>query len=290
MPVNETTQQEVRSKEPQNRSRETGLREARISTRTNGQGIQTRRHAQHRDHGAHRRRKDHVDRAHPVLYGCDLQDRRSARRHRHDGLDGAGARARHHHHFRRDHRFLEALRQEISHQYHRYARPRGFHRGSGALAARAGRRGCVFDAVAGVQPQSETVWRQADKYRVPRICVHQQDGPHRRGFRSVDPHDARSASARILFRCNFPSAAKTISSASSISSTESDRLDGRNAGRGIRRFCRRKTVGRGVRRFAPGRRRGVERLGASTRNSTKSIAKKWSSTSPSTTTQCSTNI
>ena len=28
----------------------------------------------------------------------------------------------------------------------------------------------LFDAVAGVQPQSETVWRQADKYRVPRIC------------------------------------------------------------------------------------------------------------------------
>ncbi len=28
----------------------------------------------------------------------------------------------------------------------------------------------VFDAVAGVQPQSETVWRQADKYGVPRIC------------------------------------------------------------------------------------------------------------------------
>jgi elongation factor G len=29
---------------------------------------------------------------------------------------------------------------------------------------------CVFDSVAGVQPQSETVWRQADKYHVPRIC------------------------------------------------------------------------------------------------------------------------
>src|ERR687894_366735 len=28
----------------------------------------------------------------------------------------------------------------------------------------------VFDAVAGVEPQSETVWRQADKSRVPRIC------------------------------------------------------------------------------------------------------------------------
>jgi elongation factor G len=29
----------------------------------------------------------------------------------------------------------------------------------------------VFDAVAGVEPQSETVWRQADKYRVPRIAM-----------------------------------------------------------------------------------------------------------------------
>ena len=28
----------------------------------------------------------------------------------------------------------------------------------------------VFDAVGGVEPQSETVWRQADKYRVPRIA------------------------------------------------------------------------------------------------------------------------
>jgi len=28
----------------------------------------------------------------------------------------------------------------------------------------------VFDAMAGVEPQSETVWRQADKYRIPRIC------------------------------------------------------------------------------------------------------------------------
>mgnify|MGYP001480382674 FL=1 len=29
---------------------------------------------------------------------------------------------------------------------------------------------CVFDSVAGVEPQSETVWRQADRYGVPRIC------------------------------------------------------------------------------------------------------------------------
>ena len=29
---------------------------------------------------------------------------------------------------------------------------------------------CVFDGVAGIEPQTETVWRQADKYKVPRIC------------------------------------------------------------------------------------------------------------------------
>ncbi|MGH8874400.1 MAG: GTP-binding protein, partial [Acidimicrobiia bacterium] len=29
----------------------------------------------------------------------------------------------------------------------------------------------VFDGVAGVEPQSEAVWRQADRYRVPRICL-----------------------------------------------------------------------------------------------------------------------
>src|SRR5512139_524257 len=28
----------------------------------------------------------------------------------------------------------------------------------------------IFSAVEGVQPQSESVWRQADRYRVPRIC------------------------------------------------------------------------------------------------------------------------
>ncbi len=28
----------------------------------------------------------------------------------------------------------------------------------------------MFDGVNGVEPQSETVWRQADKYQVPRIC------------------------------------------------------------------------------------------------------------------------
>src|SRR4051812_21053965 len=45
----------------------------------------------------------------------------------------------------------------------------------------------VFDAVAGVQPQSETVWRQADKYSVPRICfVNKMDRVGADFFRCVD--------------------------------------------------------------------------------------------------------
>jgi elongation factor G len=44
----------------------------------------------------------------------------------------------------------------------------------------------VFDAVAGVQPQSETVWRQADKYRVPRICfINKMDRVGADFFRAV---------------------------------------------------------------------------------------------------------
>jgi elongation factor G len=45
----------------------------------------------------------------------------------------------------------------------------------------------VFDAVAGVQPQSETVWRQADKYRVPRICfINKMDRVGANFYRAVD--------------------------------------------------------------------------------------------------------
>jgi len=44
----------------------------------------------------------------------------------------------------------------------------------------------IFDAVAGVEPQSETVWRQADKYRVPRICfVNKMDRVGADFFRTV---------------------------------------------------------------------------------------------------------
>src|SRR5689334_18623135 len=45
----------------------------------------------------------------------------------------------------------------------------------------------VFDSVAGVEPQSETVWRQADKYGVPRICfVNKMDRIGANFFRCVE--------------------------------------------------------------------------------------------------------
>jgi elongation factor G len=45
----------------------------------------------------------------------------------------------------------------------------------------------VFDGVSGVAPQSETVWRQADRYHVPRMCfINKMDRAGANFWRSVD--------------------------------------------------------------------------------------------------------
>lgn len=58
----------------------------------------------------------------------------------------------------------------------------------------------VFDSVAGVEPQSETVWRQADKYRVPRMCfVNKMDRTGADFFRTVEMiGDRLGANAAVL--------------------------------------------------------------------------------------------
>ncbi|MDR2782040.1 MAG: elongation factor G [Holosporaceae bacterium] len=58
----------------------------------------------------------------------------------------------------------------------------------------------VFDGVAGVEPQSETVWRQADKYRVPRICfVNKMDRTGANFYRCVDMiKDRLGANAMVM--------------------------------------------------------------------------------------------
>ena len=48
----------------------------------------------------------------------------------------------------------------------------------------------VFDSVQGVEPQSETVWRQADKYNVPRIAfMNKMDRIGADFYASVQIHD-----------------------------------------------------------------------------------------------------
>lgn len=45
----------------------------------------------------------------------------------------------------------------------------------------------VFDGVAGVEPQSETVWRQANKYKVPRMCfLNKMDRMGANFYRCID--------------------------------------------------------------------------------------------------------
>ncbi len=56
----------------------------------------------------------------------------------------------------------------------------------------------IFDAEAGVEPQSETVWRQADKYRVPRIAfVNKMDKVGANFFRTVSMMEQRLSSRPV---------------------------------------------------------------------------------------------
>ena len=61
----------------------------------------------------------------------------------------------------------------------------------------------VFESVNGVQPQSETVWRQADRYNVPRICfINKMDRTGANFFRCVDMIRERLGANPLIV--NFP--------------------------------------------------------------------------------------
>ena len=73
----------------------------------------------------------------------------------------------------------------------------------------------VFDAVAGVQPQSETVWRQARQISRPAHLLHQQDGSRGRGFLPLGGDHRRPAEGRPV-PIQIPVGAEDSSRASSI--------------------------------------------------------------------------
>ncbi len=57
----------------------------------------------------------------------------------------------------------------------------------------------VFDSVGGVEPQSETVWRQADKYKVPRICfVNKMDRMGADYFRCIEQIGTRLGATAVV--------------------------------------------------------------------------------------------
>ena len=74
----------------------------------------------------------------------------------------------------------------------------------------------VFDAVAGVQPQSETVWRQADRYRVPRVAFVNKMDRVGADFLGV-VRAIRERLGRAPCRSSCPSARASCSPASSTS-------------------------------------------------------------------------
>jgi len=69
----------------------------------------------------------------------------------------------------------------------------------------------VFDGVAGVEPQSETVWRQADKYNVPRMCfVNKLDRAGANFFRCVDMISGRLGANPLVIQLPIGSEDKFI--------------------------------------------------------------------------------
>ena len=116
----------------------------------------------------------------------------------------------------------------------------------------------IFDAVAGVQPQSETVWRQADKYRVPRIAfINKMD----RIGADFD-HSIRTMRQRLSAHpvpLQYPiGKRRQFHRRDRFHRRARDYLERRNAGRGIRSASARKAVGREIPGIAAGNCHGPE--------------------------------
>ena len=113
----------------------------------------------------------------------------------------------------------------------------------------------VFDGVAGVEPQSETVWRQADRYRVPRICfINKLDRTGADFWRCVDM--IRERLGRAPGADPAPDRARgQVPRRRGPDRHEGDRLSGRGPGRRVARRSRSRRIwskppGRSARRWS----------------------------------------
>ena len=218
------TRSTSRAARTRRRTTSTGWRRPTRPSRTTAGRTETTEHhchtrragprPEHRDHGAHRRRQDDDDRADPLLHRPHPQDGRGARGRRDDGLDGAGAGARHHDHVCGDDRGVA----RPSDQHYRYARARGLYRRGRAQPARPRRRrrrlrlrrrrpAAVRDRLAPGRPLRRAAHR-----------VHQQDGPHRRGLLRRRAVDARPPRRATPVPIQLPIGRRSITAASSTSS------------------------------------------------------------------------
>ena len=94
----------------------------------------------------------------------------------------------------------------------------------------------VFDAVAGVEPQSETVWRQADRYRVPRICFVNKMDRVGADFRATFDADRVASSQGNPVAIQLPIGAEDeFQGVDRPGAHEGARLQGRDDGRRLRR-------------------------------------------------------
>ena len=109
----------------------------------------------------------------------------------------------------------------------------------------------VFDSVAGVEPQTETVWRQANKYNVPRMCfVNKMDRTGANFFRTVEMIESRLEATPAVIQLPIGSEGD-FAGRRRPRQDEGDHLGRRRQGRHVPRGGhRRRPAGRG-RRVAP---------------------------------------
>ena len=93
----------------------------------------------------------------------------------------------------------------------------------------------VYDGVAGVEPQTETVWRQADKYSVPRMCfVNKLDRTGADFFRCVDMMRDRLNSNALVLQLPIGNEADFIGVVDLVEMKALDLARRDQAGRGLR--------------------------------------------------------